>query len=254
TQPTRTPACRLILPVPRTALPSRLSTVIDTAPPKATSAYERASVSIASCPPIQRKIKVAASSMTVEKIPASPRANRNAWTASLSARSRFPAPRARAIADDTPAPIPLLVVCRMSMIQGNASDAPASASVPILPRKKPSKVITPTNATRLRMFGAASRNSVAKIGPSRSNLVRAATGRACEAAEADAANDAGGIEMLWLPIGTPPRMGLEQRLRRIVFKNGAAHGGRFKRKQAALSSDRSYPQRIISQAYLRNSH
>jgi hypothetical protein len=64
------------------------------------------------------------------------------------------------------------------MIHGNASEAPASASVPILPRKKPSKMITATNASRLRMFGAASRNSVAKIGPSSSNFVRAATGRA----------------------------------------------------------------------------
>jgi hypothetical protein len=74
--------------------------------------------------------------------------------------------------------MPLLVVCKTSMIQGNAKEAPASAFVPILPRKKPSKVITATNASRLRMFGAARRSSVAKIGPSRSSLVRAATGRA----------------------------------------------------------------------------
>ena len=64
------------------------------------------------------------------------------------------------------------------MIQGNASEAPASASVPIRPRKKPSNTMTATNATRLRMFGAASRSSVAKTGPSSSNFVRAATGRA----------------------------------------------------------------------------
>ena len=35
---------------------------------------------------------------------------------------------------------------------------------------------TATNATRFRMFGAASRKSVAKTGPSSSNFVRAATG------------------------------------------------------------------------------
>ena len=34
------------------------------------------------------------------------------------------------------APMPLLVVCRTSMIQGNASEAPASASVPILPKEE----------------------------------------------------------------------------------------------------------------------
>src|SRR5215467_2287085 len=135
----------------------------------------------------------------------------------------MPAPRARATADDTPAPMPLLVVCRMSMIQGNASDAPASASVPIFPRKKPSKVITPTNATKLRMFGAASRNSVARIGPSRSNLVRAATGRVGRVAGADGAEIVGGIAVLWSLIGAPPpHVGLEQRLRRTVFKNRAA--------------------------------
>jgi hypothetical protein len=189
TQPTRTPACRLILPVPRTALPSRLSTVMQTAPPKATLAYESASTSILSRPPIQPKINGAASSITVEKIPARARANRNAWKASSSALSRLPAPSARATADDTPAPMPLLVVCRTSIIHGNASEAPASASVPILPRKKPSKMITATNAIRLRMFGAASRNSVEKMGPSSSNFVRAATGRATGAGLATSAGE-----------------------------------------------------------------
>ena len=238
TQPTRTPACRLILPVPRTALPSRLSTVMQTAPPKATLAYESASISILSRPPIQPKIKGAASSITVEKIAASARANRNAWKASSSALSRLPAPSARATADDTPAPMPLLVVCRTSMIHGNASDAPASASVPILPRKKPSKVITPTNASRLRMFGAASRSSVAKIGPSSSNLVRAATGRAGGIAGADAANVVGGTVMLWSLIGAPPHAGLEQRLRRTVFKNRAAalRARPLQMKRGALST------------------
>ena len=72
------------------------------------------------------------------------------------------------------------------------------------------------------MFGAASRNSVARIGPSRSNLVRAATGRAGGIAGADAANVVGEIVMLWSLIGAPPHAGLEQRLRRTVFKNRAA--------------------------------
>src|ERR1700683_4217953 len=126
------------------------------------------------------------------------------------------------MADDTPAPMPLFVVCRMTIIQGKASEAPASAFVPILPRKKPSKVTTATNATKLRMFGAASRNSVARIGPSRSSLVRVATGRAGGVAGAEAANAVGEIEMLWSVMGAPPYAGLEQRLRRTVFKSRAA--------------------------------
>src|SRR6476646_8592781 len=71
TQPTRTPACRLILPVPRTALPRRLSTVMQTAPPKATLAYESASISIVSRPPIQPKMEGAARIINIEKIAAS---------------------------------------------------------------------------------------------------------------------------------------------------------------------------------------
>ena len=160
----------------------RLSTVIQTAPLKAAFAYDSASISILSRPPIEPKRKGAAESITVEKIPPSTRVNRNAWKVSPSVLSRLPAPRARATADDTPAPMPLLVVCRTSMTQGNASDAPASASVPIFPRKKPSKMITATNAMKFRMFGVASRKSVAKIGPSRSNFVRAATSRTTGAA------------------------------------------------------------------------
>src|ERR1700761_9527497 len=78
----------------------------------------------------------AASSIVVEKIAASASASRNAWKASSSALSRLPAPSARATADDTPAPMPLLVVCRTSMIHGNASDAPARASVPIPAEEK----------------------------------------------------------------------------------------------------------------------
>src|SRR5215813_14398640 len=222
TQPTRTTAGKLISPVSRTALQSKLSTVMQTAPPKATFAYESASISILSRPPIQPKRKGAASSITAEKIAASARANKNAWKVSSSAVSRLLAPSARATADDTPAPMPLLVVCRISMIQGNAIDAPASASVPILPRKKPSKVITPTNANRLRMFGAARRSRVPRIGPSRRNLVRAATGRAGGVAGADGAEVLGEIVMLRSLIGAPPHVGLEQRLRRTVFKNRAA--------------------------------
>jgi len=80
----------------------------------------------------------------------------------------------RLFADETPAPMPLLVVCRTIITQGNASEAPASASDPSFPRKNPSKVTMPVNAIRLRIFGADSLSSVGKIGPSSSRLVRAA--------------------------------------------------------------------------------
>src|SRR5262249_38387745 len=100
---------------------------------------------------------------------------------------------ARATADETPAPMPLLVVCSTSITQGNASEAPASALVPMRPRKNPSNVITPANASKLRMFGAARRSSVRKIGPSRRSLVRAAAdGATCLAV----AKDGGEIETL----------------------------------------------------------
>src|SRR6516225_3455933 len=91
------------------------------------------------------------------------------------------------MADETPLPMPLLVVCRTIMTNGNASEAPASASDPSRPRKKPSNVIMPANASRLRMLGADSRSSVGTIGPSSSSLVRAAPD--CCAGLADAKID-----------------------------------------------------------------
>src|SRR5262245_48170978 len=71
-------------------------------------------------------------------------------------------------------PMPLLVVCRISITQGKASEAPASASVLIRPRKNPSNVIMPAKASKLRTLGAARRSSVGTIGPSSRSLVRAA--------------------------------------------------------------------------------
>src|SRR5829696_6736035 len=71
TQATSTAACRLMLPVPRTALPRRLSTQMPTAPPNATFAYESASASISSRPPIHRKMTGEATSIAVEKAAAS---------------------------------------------------------------------------------------------------------------------------------------------------------------------------------------
>src|SRR5215472_16815542 len=71
----------------------------------------------------------AASSSTVEKSAPSASASRKAWKTSASARSRRPAPSARAIADETPTPMPLLVVCRTIITQGKASEAPEKEAV-----------------------------------------------------------------------------------------------------------------------------
>ena len=94
--------------------------------------------------------------------------------------------------------MPLLVVCSTIITQGNASEAPASALVPMRPRKNPSNVITPANASRVRMFGAARRSSVGKIGPSSRSLVRAAVDAVTPLA---GANNGGEIEMFLMFIG-----------------------------------------------------
>jgi hypothetical protein len=57
------------------------------------------------------------------------------------------------------------------------------------PRKNPSNVVTPANASKLRRFGAARRSSVGKIGPSSRSLVRAAADGATCLADA---KDGGG--------------------------------------------------------------
>src|SRR5262245_59985856 len=142
----------------------------------------------------------------MEKIAAIASARRNAWKTRASARSRRPAPSARATADETPAPIPLLVVCRIIITQGNASEAPASALVPMRPRRNPSNVITPANASRVRMFGAARRSNVGRIGPSSKSLVRAAVDGVTPLVGAD---DDWEIEALRSLIGAPPPEGVE---------------------------------------------
>src|SRR6516165_1926455 len=118
-------------------------------------------------------------SSPVEKIAATASARRNAWKTRASARSRRPAPSARATADETPAPMPLLVVCSTIITQGNASEAPA-------------------NASRVRMFGVARRSSVGKIGPSSRSLVRAAVDGVTPLV---GANDGGEIETLPMFMG-----------------------------------------------------
>src|SRR6516162_997567 len=223
TLPTKTDAGKLILPVPRTALPSRLATQMQTAPPNATFAYESASASISSRPPIHWNRKGAPSRNTVEKIAATASARRKAWNTRASARSRRPAPSARATADETPTPMPLLVVCRTIITQGKASEAPARALVPMRPRKNPSNVMTPAKASKVSMFGAARRNSVGTIGPSSSSLVRAAAGlagaRPAETAGADGGTD---TARLWSLMVLLPLLGREQRLRRGVLEDRVA--------------------------------
>ena len=65
------------------------------------------------------------------------------------------------------------------------------------------------------LLGAASRTSVDNTGPSRSNLVRPATGRAAAGLVGRAGeNDGGEFTMLASLMGAPPLAGLEQHLRR----------------------------------------
>jgi len=111
--------------------------------------------------------------------------------------------------------MPLAAVCWISITNGKASDTPASASGPRRPRNNPSNVIMPAIARRLRTFGAASRSSVGKTGPSSSSLVRAATGRAAAGAVAAVGENDGGQSAILPPLmGAPPHTRLEQHLRR----------------------------------------
>src|SRR3954466_9746720 len=109
--------------------------------------------------------------------------------------------------------MPLAAVCWINITNGKASDTPASASGPRRPRNRPSKVIMPAIARRLRKFGAESRSKVGKTGPSSSNLVRAATGRTAAGPLAAIGDDERMFVMLRLLIGAPPRARLEQHLR-----------------------------------------
>src|SRR5690348_12458456 len=130
---------------------------------------------------------------------------------------------ARATADETPVPIPLLVDCRTSITQGNTSEAPASASDPSFPRKNPSNVTMPVNASRLSTLGADSFISVVKIGPSSIRLVRAAAG-----AGAGFVGAGTGVETVavWLLIGRsfPRGAGAALETNRLQEPGGCING------------------------------
>jgi hypothetical protein len=74
-----------------------------------------------------RKHKCNGNGMTVEKTAASASASRNAWKTRSLARSRRPAPSARETAEETPMPMPLLVVCSLHSI--TAETAPLTILV-----------------------------------------------------------------------------------------------------------------------------
>src|SRR5215471_3080470 len=121
--------------------------------------------------------------------------------------------------------MPLLVVCRTIITHGNASEAPASALVPMRPRKNPSNVMTPANASRVRMFGAARRSNAGRIGPSSSSLVRAAAAGA--AAVFPGVNDGWGIATLRSLIERSSSLeGREQRLDEASFSEAGRLGSR----------------------------
>src|SRR3974377_1092745 len=209
---------------------------------------------MSSCPPIRRNRVCPPNSIKPAKIVPSASASRKAWNTSALARSGLPAPTARATAEETPAPIPLLVDCRTSITQGKTSEAPASASDPSFPRKNPSKVTMPVNAIRLRIFGADSLSSVGKIGPSSSRLVRAAA-YAC-AGLAEAGSDVEMVAICSLTKRSFPARGV----RSSAWTTRLLEAGRLlgepdrSMKQKAISTHCNYLQRIFSQTCLRKSH
>src|SRR5215813_10768302 len=105
------------------------------------------------------------------------------WKTSAEASAWRSAPMARAIAAAIAPPMLELAICCISMMSGKTSDSPASACGPMRPTKCASTVaVTAMSTTLTTTFGAASRSSVATIGPSRRRRVRAAAGFAVTAA------------------------------------------------------------------------
>src|SRR5476651_872965 len=108
---------------------------------------------------------------------AAPAAIASAWMTSAAASSRRPAPIARAIEAAIAPPIAMLAICCISIISGNTSARPASASRPKRPTKCASTlVVTAISKTLTTRLGTASRSRVGTIGPSSIRRVRAAAG------------------------------------------------------------------------------
>src|SRR5215469_5111901 len=111
------------------------------------------------------------------------------------------------MADAMAPPMLELAICCINMMSGKTSDSPANASDPIRPTKCASTVtVTAMSTTFTTTFGAARRNSVETIGPSRRRRVRA-PGLVTDIAVADWA-----IEALPFVMALLPLQGLEQRL------------------------------------------
>src|SRR5215468_6818664 len=101
-----------------------------------------------------------------------PSAIRIAWVTSRLASARRPAPRARAMADATPPPMPPADIVCISMTSGNTRDTPASAWDPSQPTKTASRVATAAWSSITSTVGAARRSRVRAIGPSSMSRVR----------------------------------------------------------------------------------
>src|SRR5262249_19756098 len=126
---------------------------------------------------------------------------------------------------------------------------------PSRPRNKPSNVIIPGIASRLRTFGAESRSSVGKTRPLRSNVVRAARS---PSAGSRGGNDRQELDMLWSFICSSPygvRSALETEVSRSIGPLRNCPIARFGfRSWARYVCNRPTAQRINSRAGLRNSH
>src|SRR5262249_50205773 len=140
------------------------------------------------------------------------------WKTSAEASAWRPAPMARAIAAAIAPPMLELAICCISMMSGKTSDSPASACGPMRPTKCASTVAVTAMSTILTTtFGAASRSSVATIGPSRRRRVRAEAGFAGAAGGTARALEALAFVMLAFVMlafvmALPPVHRVEQRL------------------------------------------
>jgi hypothetical protein len=113
-----TTAGSAIVPVPRTMLPSVLTSQMTAAPPKMTREYVTAASSASPVPPMARYTAGPPRSKPVVNRLAIPRAITTAWPASAWASARRPAPSARATAEATPPPMPPADMVCISMTRG----------------------------------------------------------------------------------------------------------------------------------------
>jgi hypothetical protein len=161
-----------ILPVPLITLASAFDSQTRTVPPNTTLEYSIAASSDPPRPPIAAYNGRPNVSSNAEKNNPKATLIRMAWRTKVSASSRRPLPRARAMADEIPPPMaPPEIIC-IIMKPGNTSAMPVSASVPRWDSHHVSISPVDACADMTRMFGQAMLISVGTIAPCSSLRVR----------------------------------------------------------------------------------